>query len=112
MPTDTPKASRTEGPETTGGDLTQGIRPADPARGAIGVDFNNGAGDVQARVPILRLGVDLPADLQHIRMGVELRVDAVQVFSRLNVGAEQQPATCGSQMMEIWRFERVHLCDG
>src|SRR4029453_18100718 len=59
-----------------------------------------------------RLGVKLPPDLEHIRMGEQLRVDAFEVFSRLSFDAEQQPTACSPKMVEIWRFERVHYCDG
>src|SRR5207249_6409873 len=94
--------------QTAARDMTRRVGTADPASGTIGIDLDDGTGDVKASLPFPAAGVYLPADFQHIRVGTELRGDAFKILSRFRIVAEQQPATGGSQVVKIWRFDRFH----
>src|SRR6267378_619348 len=76
-----------------------------PGGGAVGGELDYGIGNVHAGVPFARRGVHLPADSEYIGVSTEPGCDLLQLFVRLQVVAQFQPADGSPQMVQVLNRE-------
>ena len=78
--------------------LVQGEGTIYPAGEPAGVELHHCLADVQAGFPVRDLRVNVPAHLQHVRVGAQGCVYQLQLFIRLLVVAQLQPALGGFEV--------------
>ena len=79
-----------------------------PARSPFRNELHQCAADVLAQLPVLNLLMDKPTHLQHIRMCAQGSIYQLQLFIRLLMVAQLDPALRGLQVECVWRLERFH----
>lgn len=83
-------------------------RTVNPRVRAGRVELDDRPGDVHARIPLVAVAANVPANFEHIWVGVQLRRDLLHLLIGLGMIAKFQPALSGEQMVAVrWR-ERFH----
>src|ERR1035437_1871418 len=75
----------------------------------VWVELDDRPGDVHARGPFGFLGVNVPANFQHIRMGAKLRGDTFQFIVGFQMIPKLQPALGGAEMVAVRYWKRFHV---
>ena len=71
-------------------------------------ELHDRSGDVHASGPLLGLGVNLPAEFEHVGMDAKLGRDLVQFLVGLQMIPKLQPALRGLQVKVVGMLQRFH----
>lgn len=94
--------------EATFGDAAEGVSLVKPPSRSAGVGLENRLGGSQGGRPILFGCVDEPKHLENFRCFLVSRINSGEFGSSFLFVAEFEPADGGGQIMNIWRFQRLH----
>ena len=82
----------------------------DPAGGPFRNELHQCGADVLAQLPVLNLLMDKPTHLQHVRVCAQGRIYQLQLFIRLLMVAQLQPALGGFEKTQNpWVSSKRHL---
>ena len=81
--------------------LMQGMGTLEPARRPLRVKPHQRVTNLHAVIPLARLGEDVHAHLQHVRVAAQFRFTLLQLIKRRHVGAQLLPAMGGLEVVAV-----------